>query len=135
MIFKELNDIFDEALDDYSSVNLDWTGYQARMTLGVKIAKDDESGEVTIFHPKRGNDVYTELLEDEYQLFFDHGWTKAVYMITLDKYKKSINRHNKNVIQEMNTTKNEKNIQSSKLARTNLLKKYYKLTTKLNQLL
>ena len=56
-------------------------------------------------------------------------------MITLDKYKKSINRHNNNVIQEMNTTKNEKNIQSSKLARTNLLKKYYKLTTKLNQLL
>ena len=31
----------------------------------------------------------------------------------LDKYKKSINKHNKNVIQEMNTTKNEKNIQYS----------------------
>ena len=56
-------------------------------------------------------------------------------MITLQKYKKSINKYNETVIQEMNTTKNEKIIQSSKLARTNLLKKYYKLTTKLNQLL
>ena len=53
----------------------------------------------------------------------------------LQKYKKSINKYNETVIQEMNTTKNEKIIQSSKLARTNLLKKYYKLTTKLNQLL
>ena len=129
MIFNELEKIFEEAKKSYEAVNLNWPGYEARMKLGVKISRDDETGEIIIYDPVKGGDQYIEMQPEQYQLFFDHGWDEAIKSITLDKYKKNLNRLTQNIKKEMNSlTPNNKNLQSFKDSRAYILKKYYRLT-------
>ena len=129
MIFNELEKIFEEAKKSYESVNLNWHGYEARMKLGVKISRDNETGEIIIYDPIKGGDQYIEMQPEQYQLFFDHGWDEAIKSITLDKYKKNLNRLTQNIKKEMNSlTPNNKNLQSFKDSRAYILKKYYRLT-------
>ena len=102
---------------------------EARMKLGVKISRDNETGEIIIYDPVKGGDQYIEMQPEQYQLFFDHGWDEAIKSITLDKYKKNLNRLTQNIKKEMNSlTPNNKNLQSFKDSRAYILKKYYRLT-------
>lgn len=135
MIFNELDEIFEDAKKSYGSVKLDWHGYEARMELGIKISRDIESGEVTLYDPAKGGDYYIEMNEHQYQLFFDYGWNKAVNIISLDKYKRTIDRLNENIKREMNSMSiNTKSLETYKAARVTVLKKYYKLTQKSKKL-
>ena len=60
--FKTLNsdrlkEIFDEALSDVGSSNLNGKGYEARMRLGIKITRDLESGEIIIYDHSQGGTI------------------------------------------------------------------------------
>ncbi len=132
MIFNELEEIFQDASKSYGVANLSGEGYRAYMKLGIKITRDDETGEVTIYDPsKGGGSYYVEINEDQYQLFFDHGWEEAVKRITLYKYSYQIDRLTESIKNEMNAVKcNEKSLLTYKLTKNNILKKYFKLTNK-----
>ena len=61
-----LKEIFDEALSDVGSSNLNGKGYEARMRLGIKITRDLESGEIIIYDlslkPLCKNEQWTPLV-------------------------------------------------------------------------
>ena len=63
-----------------SSANLNGKGHESRMMHGVKISKDNISGEIKIFNP-RGKDYDEELTPQEY-LTFQEGWRIGVIQVS-----------------------------------------------------
>ena len=126
---KTLEEIFSEALTDSSSTNLNGEGHESRMMLGVKISKDNISGEIKIYNP-RGKHYDEELTKQEYLIFVE-GWRKGVYNLVLQVYRKRLDIIEKR-IPELLT--NKKSLIAIKERRTGLLQKYFNITRKLNQL-
>lgn len=126
---NQLDKIFKEALDDPSSANLDGRGYESRMMHGVQIIRDDKSSEIKIFNPK-GKDYYEELTTLEYDIF-QEGWRKGVYKLVLHVYRKRLKVIEEKIPQILT---NKKSLLAMKEKRVGILKKYYKITQKLNQL-
>ena len=82
-----LKEIFDEALSDVGSSNLNGKGYEARMRLGIKITRDLESGEIIIYDHSQGGNYYVKMNESDQMLIDKEGWLHGVFKLTLEKYK------------------------------------------------
>ena len=126
---NHLEEIFRQALNDPSSANLKREGYVSIMMHGVQIMRDNESGEIKIFNPK-GKDYYEELTTLEYNIF-QEGWRKGVYKLVLHVYRKRLKVIEEKIPQILT---NKKSLLAIKEKRVGILKKYYKITQKLNQL-
>jgi hypothetical protein len=124
--------VFKQARSDYGSVNIDGDGYQACVYLGVKITKDDMTGEIKIYDPQKSVNYYVEIDKGLYSLFIKNGWVSAVIDITLKKYKDKLERIKESISSEMNGNQGQKRLRFLKETREQILRKYYKLTQKLN---
>jgi hypothetical protein len=130
---NELEIVFKQARSDYGSVNIDGDGYQACVYLGVKITKDDMTGEIKIYDPQKSVNYYVEIDKGLYSLFIKKGWASAVIDITLKKYKDKLERIKESISSEMNGNQSQKRLRFLKETREQILRKYYKLTQKLNK--
>jgi|TARA_R100000482_G_C5103903_1_gene137043 hypothetical protein len=128
-----LVDIFNQSLADDSCGGLDGEGYQARISLGVKIVKDDETQEVKIFNVSYG-DYYREVSEEEYKYFTDKGWTHGIYYVSLSNSRRKLSLIDRKIQIEMNGKCNAKNIQKLKSIRERNIGKYSEISNKLNEL-
>jgi len=131
---RGLDIVFQEARKDQGTTILDGLGYEACICLGVKISKDSATGEIKIYDPSKSINYYIEVEQPIYKLFKSIGWKKAVLTITLDKYKDKLERITRGINKEMNASQSQKRLNFFKESRKQILKKYYKLTVKLNQL-
>tara|TARA_Y100001973_G_C5148888_1_gene306993 strand:- start:686 stop:1003 length:318 start_codon:yes stop_codon:yes gene_type:complete len=100
--------------------------------LGVKLTKDDMTGQIKIFDPTKSTNYYIELNIDEYNYFQTEGWKKGVFRITLNKYINKLERIKTSISEEMNGSMSLKKLKYLKESRQQVLKKYYKLIQKLN---
>jgi len=130
---NDLEKVFKQARSEYGSVNIDGEGYQACVYLGVKITKDDMTGEIKIYDPQKSVNYYVEIDKSLYSLFINKGWLGAVIDITLSKYKEKLERIKESIAREMNGNQSPKRLRVLKEMREQILKKYYKLTQKLNK--
>jgi predicted DNA-binding transcriptional regulator len=130
---NDLEKVFKQARSEYGSVNIDGDGYQACVYLGVKITKDDMTGEIKIYDPQKSVNYYVEIDKSLYSLFINKGWLGAVIDITLSKYKEKLERIKESIAREMNGNQSPKRLRVLKEMREQILKKYYKLTQKLNK--
>ena len=133
MNINDLEKVFKQARSEYGSVNIDGDGYQACVYLGVKITKDDMTGEIKIYDPQKSVNYYVEIDKGLYSLFINKGWLGAVIDITLSKYKEKLERIKESIAGEMNGNQSPKRLRVLKEMREQILKKYYKLTQKLNK--
>ncbi len=130
---NDLEKVFKQARSEYGSVNIDGDGYQACVYLGVKITRDDMTGEIKIYDPQKSVNYYVEIDKSLYSLFINKGWLGAVIDITLSKYKEKLERIKESIAREMNGNQSPKRLRVLKEMREQILKKYYKLTQKLNK--
>ncbi len=130
---NDLEKVFKQARSEYGSVNIDGDGYQACVYLGVKITKDDMTEEIKIYDPQKSVNYYVEIDKGLYSLFINKGWLGAVIDITLSKYKEKLERIKESIAREMNGNQSPKRLRVLKEMREQILKKYYKLTQKLNK--
>ena len=65
-------------------------------------------------------------------MFQEKGFKNAVIDLTLTKYKEKLERIKESVSNEMNGNQSPKRLRILKESREQILKKYYKLTQKLN---
>ena len=130
---KTLEEIFNEAIVDCNSANLNGKGHESRMMHGVKISKDNISGEIKIFNP-RGKDYDEELTPKEY-LTFQQGWRIGVYKLVLKVYRNRLDLIQKRMAEEMNNKKSQSSLKGFRDRRLSLTTKYFQITQKLNQLL
>jgi hypothetical protein len=89
-MYNELHDVYEEAVKDHATTNLDSNEYDARMSHGIKIVRTHEDNSIQIFNTARGGDYYKELEEDEYNFFFEFGWVVGVCKMALIKYKERL---------------------------------------------
>jgi len=122
--------VFDQAKRTHGCVNIDGSGYQAYIYLGVKITRDDLTEEIIIYDPQKSIHYYVEIEKSLYKLFLDKGWGGAVIQITLEKYKEKLDRIKDGISKEMNGNQSPKRLRVLKEMREQILKKYYKLTQK-----
>lgn len=125
--------MFKQARLEQGGVKLDGLGYRATIFLGVKISKDNYTGEIKIYDPRKSVNYYVEIDKEEYKVFKQHGWRKAVVDITLKKYKEKLDKVMKSIAREMNSNRSPKRLRILKDTREQTLRKYYKLTQKLKK--
>ena len=128
-----LNEVFNEAVNDYASTNLDGDEYDAMMYYGIKIVRNHSDDSIQIFNTARGGDYYKEIKEEEYTIFFEEGWTIGVRKMALAKYKERLDNIEKKMKDEINGRNNAKYISFLKETRKSTLNKYYNVTQKLNK--
>ena len=119
---KTLEEIFNEAIVDCNSANLNGKGHE-----------DNISGEIKIFNP-RGKDYDEELTPQEY-LTFQQGWRIGVYKLVLKVYRNRLDLIQKRMAEEMNNKKSQSSLKGFRDRRLSLTTKYFQITQKLNQLL
>lgn len=127
-----LEDLFKQAILDNLATILDSPCCEARMVYGCKIIKDKETSAITIYNTTKGGDFYQELLDHEVDIFHAFGWRHGVYIISLDNYKRKLDKIEKLIRKEMNGRQNPKIITSLKSHRARILIKYNTITNKLN---
>jgi len=95
-----MNTIFNEALADESCCDLDNPQAQARLLLGVKIQRENESGSVRILDTSRSS-FYKDVDHDEQAVFDSRGWRVGVLNVFLNRYERRRarlnNKHNDEV--------------------------------------
>ncbi len=128
----KLNDIFNQANTDEVSINIDGSGYDARLRQGIKITKEENSHH--IFNTTIGV-FYQEISEEQYQMFYECGWVIGVHKLALINYKRKLKVVEDKMRNEVNTRKNDKHIKTLKKARLSLLESYRRTSHKLNKLL
>jgi len=71
------NEIFEEALADINTCNLDTSKIESRLLLGVRIVRDNDSQEVVIQDTSRSS-FYKKVSDEEYKVFVNEGWKLGV---------------------------------------------------------
>lgn len=95
-------DIFNEALADDASCDLDSPSAMARLLLGVKIVRDNETGVVKIYDTTRSS-FYREVSLEERKVFSESGWRAGVLEVVETRYIRNAAKLNSNYQKELNT--------------------------------
>jgi hypothetical protein len=129
-----LEKIFQESVADSETGILDSLEYEARLVRGIKIIRDNETGEVEIYNTTLGGDYYQEITPQQYILFKENGWKVAVYVISLSNYRKKLVKIEQRIKEELGGRKNAKSIKMSKSRRLTILKNFSEVSNKLKEL-
>lgn len=95
-------DIFNEALADESACDLDTPSSMARLLLGVKIVRDNETGVVKIYDTSRSS-FYREISNEERSAFSETGWRSGVLEVFNTRYQRRLAKLWNNITKEKKT--------------------------------
>lgn len=127
----DIKDIFKQALEDPKSIKSILHQGVSVIGRGVKIQKFDDKTE--ILNMGKGGMYYKECDDQEYNLFFEHGWVLGSKHLMMSNCLHKLKLVEKRIKEEMSTRKNDKHIQNMKSRRENLLKKYFNIKKDINQ--
>ena len=127
-----IEEIYTQAINDSNSIQqVKPFGFSA-INYGVKIQKFNSKTE--ILNCGRSGDYFQECNEEEYQLFFIHGWKKGGIRLSMMNCKRKLDMIEEKIKTEINSRKNDKHIQRLKTSRENILIKYSKRNKQLKQI-
>jgi len=129
-----LEDIYQQAVEDNYSVELNGRGYEARLVYGIKIVRDKETEDVVIYNTAVNGSYYHELPTEKIKLFTENSWRYGVYILSLSNYRSKLDMIEHRIKTEINGRKSEKQITGLKSHRERILGKYTEVNQKLNQL-
>lgn len=89
---KKIEDIWEEAIKKEMSGVINTEKYHARVYSGVKIVRDIKSGEINIYDTHTSSDHYRKINAEERKIFLARGWEYGVLFISLQAYKKILQR-------------------------------------------
>lgn len=127
-----IDQIFLQALEDINSIMLYNRSGSSVINYGVKIQKFPSKTE--ILNCGRSGDYFQECNEEEYNLFFIHGWKGGGIRLSMMNCKRKLDIIEWKIKEEVNTRKNDKHIKKLKATRESLLVKYTKRNKQLNQI-
>lgn len=114
--------IWNEAEADLFTTRLSTRESVSYIRKGIKMERRD--GNTTIYNTKFGNDFYTELTPEEYEIFMLRGWKVGCYMMSLKNCRRSLETISKKIVTEINTRKNARHYNALKEARTNIMERF-----------
>ncbi len=125
-------EIFLQALKDTNAIHEQKPLGYSVINYGVKIQKFPSK--IEILNCSKSGDYFQECSDDEYEMFFIHGWRKGGLRLSMMNCKRKLDLIEERIKKEVNTRKNDKHIQKLKTSRENLLIKYSKRNKQLNKL-
>lgn len=128
----KLSDIFDQA--NHRNEMAECKHERFCIKNGVKISYDIESKQYTIYNTTVGGDYYSEITQDEYDVFMNYGWMIGVANTQLHNYERkleNINQLIRSLVNKPNFSK--KKYEEYKKTRTRYLNLYSKALNKLNK--
>ena len=96
--------VFNQALQDDSTCDLDTPNTMARLLLGVKIERNNASGDITIKDCSRSS-FYREVDSVAQDIFNKDGWRAGVLAVFNERYDRRLSRLTASILTET-TTKN-----------------------------
>jgi hypothetical protein len=126
-----LDEVWQSALDDRASVNLDNRHHYARLNRGIKIIKDRNTSQIKIYNTLVGGDHYVELAPSYYRLFESEGWVVGCCTVALDSYRTKLERIEYLIRRETNSKKNKKKIDALKNNRARVMNRYFIVSQRL----
>jgi hypothetical protein len=114
--------IWNEAQADLFSTRLATRESVSYIRKGIKIERRDNN--TTIYNTKFGNDFYTELTDEEYEIFLLRGWKVGCYMMSLKNCKRSLETISKKIVTEINQRKNARHYNALKESRNNVMLRF-----------
>lgn len=124
-------EIYNQALQDDSAIVIG-EEQVSMINIGVKISK--YPSKIEILNCSKDGDYYQELNNDEYNIFYQNGWTKGCRLLALENCKRKMDLIKNKMKAEVNTRKNDKYIKNLKTKRDLIMKKYTYHTNKLTNL-
>lgn len=115
-------EIFNQAMTDSLATRLVTPVSVSYIYKGIKI--ENREGHIAIYNTKIPGDNYTEISEDQYQVFFDHGFRMGVYNLCIFNYNCSLNGIQTKIRTELTNRNNQKHYHSMKSQRTHIMNKY-----------
>ena len=122
-------DICNEALADESACDLDTPTSMARLLLGVKIVRDNETGVVKIYDTSRSS-FYREVSPEERKVFSEAGWRAGVLEVFNTRYGRRLAKLWENITNEKNTKNRARVIGAMQRETTNLFDRKIELLNK-----
>jgi len=129
-----LDEIFNQALEDKSSANVDSQGYEARIGYGTKITRDKKTGKVEFFNSTTGGGFYQVLSVLDIENFLQKGWKVGAYVLYLSNNRTKLDLIDRMVRKEINSSNNPASIKSLKAKKERVIKKYNKINLKLKSI-
>ena len=129
-----LENIWDIACRDESSVKILGNGYESILFHGVKITRDNETKYVEILKVMTGSEYYPKLSEHDIEIFLNNGWRYGVYSLALANYRIKLENTKDAIKSEFNGRNRIKRVTLYKQSRDTILQKYNNINNKLNQL-
>jgi len=128
-----LEEIYQQAEDDQVAISLNGKGYESVMIYGIKIIRDNYTGQVQILNTMIGGDYYSNITEKDYETFLEKGWRYGVYVLSLSNYRTKLDLIERKIQKELTGRKSKKQLGILKTKREQVLSKYSQLNYKLNQ--
>jgi hypothetical protein len=129
-----LEDIYKQAESDRVAISLIGKGYESMMMYGIKIVRDNNTGQVQILNAMKGGHYYCNVTEKDYETFLKKGWRYGVYVLSLSNYCTKLDLIEKKIQTELTGRNSAKQLSILKTKREQVLSKYSKLNYKLNQI-
>ncbi len=129
-----LQDVFNQANSDYNTAKINSKCCNSIVSKGVKIQKELETNQITIYNTHLGGDFYKEIDTNQYHIFERKGWVYGKYFISLCNYRTKLDVIEKRIKNEINTRKNGRYIIGLKEMREYYLLKFSESSKIINQL-
>jgi len=127
-----LQEIFEQAQEDKSSIYCTMSRGESFLNMGVKLQKFIDY--IEILNCSKGGDYFQELTETEYEVFFNNGWKRGCVITAMNNCLHKLDLIENKMKVEVNTRKNDKHIQNLKTRREGILNRYSKHKIKLIKL-
>lgn len=119
-----LEDVFQQAMDDTFAGNVSGKGYDARISNGVKVAKDSHTSEIEFFNVTKGGAYYQKLTHKEIESFLEKGWKYGAYVLSLSNNRSRLDLIELSIRKEINSKNNPATLKSLRGRRDKTLGKY-----------
>lgn len=114
--------IWNEAENDALTTRLATSESVSYIRKGIKMEK--KNGEIKIYNTKFKNDFYTELTNQEYEVFLYRGWRIGCFTMAIKNYRTSLEKISKKIIIEINQRNNTRHYHSLKESRNDVMERF-----------
>ena len=125
MFENNLYVLWEQASSDRKAACLSTNSEKAYIYRGVKIV--NINGDIKLYNTRKLGLSYKEITDEQYEIFFEHGFRKGVHEVMKHTYIEQIDKINNKIQGEVNTRNNKKHYESLKQRRESLLNKYSNL--------
>ncbi len=114
-------EIFNQAYNDRLGVRVTTKDSVSVIYRGVKVENKDNN--VRVLNMALNGDFYMEITDEQYKIFFEHGFRRGVYEVCMENYKRTLETLSQDIRKEVSKRNNVKHYDALKEYRNTIMNK------------